>query len=290
MILPRLKIKDKIEYLKQSLTALIEMKETVNSHPDKQVSTVDPDCRLMKTQGMTRAVCYNIQSAEDTKHHLIVAHEVTNTTDRGQLCNMTKQTLDVLGGDVKTIIADKGYYSRQDIKDTQDLGVTTLVPKGDTSGSEKKGIFNKSLFQFNKDKDVYICPTGNELQHRFNAIEAGLDIKIYFNGIACKNCKIRSQCTRSKKDPRRMRRWVHEADMEKMEALLKATPDAMLQRKQTVEHPFGTIKLWAGATHILTRRFKNVSTEINLHVLAYNIKRMMSILGTNNLMKELMMA
>jgi len=284
------KIKDKIKYLKQSLNALKEMQQKVNDHPDKQISTVDPDCRLMKTQGMTRAVCYNVQSAVDTKHHLIVAHEVTNTTDRGQLCNMTKLTLAALGQSVTTILADKGYYSRQDIKDTQDLGVSTLVPKSDTSGSDKKGIFNKSLFKFKKDKDVYICPAGNELQHRFNAIEAGLDIKIYFNGLACKNCKIRSQCTSSKKDPRRMRRWVHEADMEEMEDLLKATPDAMLQRKQTVEHPFGTIKLWAGATLFLTRRFKNVSTEINLHVLAYNLKRMMSIFGTEKLMNELMMA
>jgi hypothetical protein len=156
---------------------------------------------------------------------------------------MTKQTLKALGKSVTTILADKGYYSRQNIKDTQDLGISTLVPKTDTSGSEKKGTFNKSLFQYNEDNDVYICPAGNELQHRFKAIEGGLDIKIYFIGMACKNCTIRSQCTRSKKHPRRMRRWIHEADMEKMEVLLKVTPDAMLQRKQTVEHPFGTIKL-----------------------------------------------
>ncbi|KGJ88349.1 IS1182 family transposase [Colwellia psychrerythraea] len=282
-------IESKLDFLKQYLVELKEMDLTVNNHPDKQISTADPDSRLMKTQGMTRAVCYNIQSAVDTKHHLIVAHEVTNTTDRGQLCNMTKQTLNALGKSVTTILADKGYYSRQDIKDTQDLGVSTLVPKTDTSGSEKKGIFNKSLFQYNQDNDVYICPAGNELQHRFNAIEGGLDIKIYFNGMACKNCTIRSQCTRSKKDPRRMRRWIHEADMEKMEALLKAMPDAMLQRKQTVEHPFGTIKLWAGVTHLLTRGFKNVSTELNLHVLAYNLKRMLSIFGSEILMKEVML-
>jgi hypothetical protein len=283
-------IESKLEFLKQHLVELKEMELAVNYYPDKQISTVDPDCRLMKTQGMTRAICYNIQSAVDKKHHLIVAHEVTNTTDRGQLCNMTKQTLKALGKSVTTILADKGYYSRQDIKGTQDLGVSTLVPKTDTSGSEKKGIFNKSLFQYNKNNDVYICPAGNELQHRFNAIEGGLDIKIYFNGMACKNCTIRSQCTRSKKEPRKMRRWIHEADMERMEALLKATPDAMLQRKQTVEHPFGTIKLWAGATHLLTRGFKNVSTELNLHVLAYNLKRTLNIFGTEKLMKEVMVA
>ena len=124
------------------------------------------------------------------------------------------------------------------------------MPKGDTSGSEKKGIFNKNLFKYHQDNDIYICPAGNELQSRHSSEEAGLEIKYYFNCIACKNCTIRHKCTTSKREPRKMRRWVHEADMEKMEALLKTTPDAMLQRKQTVEHPFGTIKLWAGATHL----------------------------------------
>jgi transposase len=214
-------IEAKLDILKQHLVELKDMELAVNNHPDKQISTTDPDCSLMKTQGMTRAVCYNIQSSVDTKYHLIVAYEVTNTTDRGQLCNMTKQTLEALGQNVTTVLADKGYYSRQDTKDTQDLGVTTLVPKTETSGSEKKGIFNKSLFKYNQDSDVYICLAGKVLQHRFNAIETGLDIKIYFNGMACKNCTIRSQCTRSKKDPRRMRRWVHEADMEKMKAYSK---------------------------------------------------------------------
>ena len=134
-------IPEKITWLKKRLSELKTLKVEVNKHPDKQVSTTDPDSRLMKTRAMTRAVCYNVQSAVDTKHHLIVAHEVTNKLDRGQLCSMGKQVQAALGQDAVTILADKGYYSGQDIKNTQDAGMTPLVPKGDTSGSGKKGIF-----------------------------------------------------------------------------------------------------------------------------------------------------
>lgn len=284
---PAASISEKINWLKQRLVELKDMEEAVNRHPDKQVSTVDPDSRLMKTQGMTRVVCYNVQSAVDTRHHLIVTHEVTNTPDRGQLCKVAKQVNVALGTEDTTVIADKGYYSRQDIKDTQDEGMTALVPKGDTSGAEKKGIFNRSLFNYDEEKDVYICPAGSELQYRCNTVEDGLTLKMYFNSKACTACGIRSQCTTSKREPRRMKRWIHEEEMEAMQARLDANPEIMLIRKQTVEHPFGTIKSWMGATHFLTKGLKNVSTEMNLHVLAYNLKRVMNILGVEPLMQAI---
>lgn len=277
----------KILWMKQRLDELKTMEEEVNRHPDKQISTTDPDSRLLKTKGMTRAVCYNVQSAVDTKHHLIVAHEVTNTNDRGQFANMSRQAQDALSQRDITAIADKGYYGRQDIKDAQDGGVTALVPKSDTSGSEKHGFFNRSLFKYRSEGDLYICPAGNELQYRCSTVERGLTLRMYFNGIACRDCSSRAQCTRSKKEPRKMRRWVHEGEMEAMQHRLAAMPDTMQIRKQTVEHPFGTIKSWMGATHFLTRRLSNVSTEMNLHVLAYNLKRMISILGQEGLIRAL---
>ena len=280
-------INEKINWLKQRLVELKQMEEAVNSHPDKQVSTVDPDSRLMKTQGMSRVVCYNVQSAVDTEHHLIVAHEVTNTPDRGQLCQVAKQAKTALEAEEITVIADKGYYSRQDIKDTHDEGMVALVPKGDTSGAEKKGIFNRSLFHYDKEKDVYVCPAGSELQYRCDTLEKELPLKMYFNNKACSACSIRSQCTTSKREPRKMRRWVHEEEMENMQARLDANPLTMLIRKQTVEHPFGTIKSWMGATHFLTKGLKNVSTEMDLHVLAYNLKRVMRILGPGPLMQAI---
>jgi transposase len=276
-------VKEKITWLKKRLEELKALEVEVNNHPDKQLSTVDPDSRLLKTQGMTRAVCYNVQSAVDTKHHLIVAHEVTNKQDRGQLCRMGKQTQVALDQKAITIIADKGYYSGQDIKDTQDAGMTPLVPKGDTSGSEKKGIFNRSRFKYDVNQDVYICPANQVLPYRCTSLEHGLMLKRYWAfDPTCRACHLKSQCSNSKQ-PRRITRWEHEEQMDQMNELLSSRPDSMLIRKQTVEHPFGTIKSWMGATHFLTKRLENVNTEMSLNVLAYNLRRMMSILGSKNL-------
>ena len=270
---------EKLAWMKNRLAELQEIQVKVNEHPDKQVSLTDPDSRLMKTSNMTRQVCYNVQSAVDTKHHLIVSHEVTQTTDRGKLHQVAVQVQDVLKTKDITFIADKGYYSREDIKAVLDTGSDVLVPKGDTSGAAKAGIFNRAEFKYDLDKDEYTCPAGNILPHQRNSVEDGMQLKIYVNHIACRDCGIRKQCTRSKKEPRKMRRWVHENVIDSMHERLKKAPHITVTRKQTVEHPFGTIKMWMGSTHYLTRRLKNVSTETSLHVLAYNLKRMMTIMG-----------
>jgi hypothetical protein len=196
---------------------------------------------------------------------------------------MGKQAQVALDQKAITVIADKGYYSGQDIKDAQDAGMTPLVPKGDTSGSQKKGIFNRSQFKYDADRDVYICPANEVLSYRFTSLEHGLMLKRYwaFNP-TCRACQLKSQCSNSKQS-RRITRWEHEDRMDQMSELLSARPDSMLIRKQTVEHPFGTIKSWMGATHFLTKRLDNVNTEMSLNVLAYNLRRMMSILGSKNL-------
>lgn len=106
------------------------------------------------------------------------------------------------------------------------------------------------------------------LPHRRNTFESGLEQKVYVNHIACRDYKIRAQCTQSKADRRKMRRWIREADIEAMQARLDAAPETTVIRKQTVEHPFGTIKVWMGASHFLMKSKKNVSTEMSLHVLA----------------------
>jgi transposase/prophage antirepressor-like protein len=278
----------KLAWLEARLVELKTLEKEVNEHPDKQVSQTDPDARLMHTHHMERRVCYNVQSAVDTKHHLIVEHDVTMAVDRGQLTLVAAQVQKTLGMKNITIIADKGYFSRNDIKDTQDLGMTANVPQSDTSGAAKKGVFNKSLFKYDKNKDIYICPAGEELPHRRNVTEDGLKQKVYVNHIACRDCTVRAKCTTSLKEPRKMRRWVHEEVIDAMQQRLNDNPDIPVLRKQTVEHPFGTIKMWMGATHFLMRRKKNVSIEMSLHALAYNLKRMMTIMGTTGLMKAMM--
>jgi len=280
-------IEEKITWLKTRLTELRELKEKVEAHPDKQISITDPDSRLMKA-GMGVKVCYNIQSAVDCKYHLIVAHDVTNTTDRNQLCRMGKQAQAALRNKNITVLADKGYFSGKDIMDAQDAGMTPLVARFDTSGNGKKGYFNRSLFLYDAEKDRHICPAKQELSPRGTATDKGLLYRSYSCSIKiCRVCSMKTRCTRSA-TPRKIRRWEHAARIDMMTTLLESKPDSMITRKQTVEHPFGTIKLWMGATHILTRRFKGVSIEMDLHILAYNMKRMISILGVSKLIKALM--
>lgn len=197
-------IAEKIQWMKQRLTELKEMEENIKKSPEKQVSTTDPDSRLLKTQGKPGVVGYNVQSVVDVTHHLIVAHEVTNTNDRGQFTSMSKLAQSALRRKEITVLADKGYYSREDIKNAQDVGVIAMVPKGDTSGSKKNGLFNRSIFKYERKQDIYICPAGNELQYRCVTVDKGQSLKMYFNCIACRDCSIRSQCTRSKREPRKI--------------------------------------------------------------------------------------
>jgi len=281
-------INDKINSLKSTLEEFKELKKKVEEAPDKQISETDPDSRLMKTRSNSRQVCYNVQSAVDAKHHLIVAHKVTNVPDRGKLHEMGVEAQDALHNKDLTVLADRGYYSSLDIKDSEDAGMNVLVPSSDTSASEKKGIFNRSMFKYDSVKDVYICPANEELPHRMTGIEKGKTMKRYMLDVyTCRACKLKPECTTSP-SVRRIARWEHQYVLDKMAQRLKAEPDAMLIRKQTVEHPFGTIKMWMGSTHFLTKRFKNVSTEMDLHVLAYNLRRMMTIFGSKELMKEMM--
>mgnify|MGYP003632626122 FL=1 len=221
----------KLAWYKQRLLELKALEKEVNEHPDKQVSQTDPDARLMKTHHMERQVCYNVQSAVDTKHHLIVAHDIVQTTDRGQLAVVAKQVQQALDKKNITVIADKGYFSRTDIKAAQDLGVTASIPQSDTSGSKKKGIFNKSLFKYDKHKDVYICPAGEDLPHRRNVTDSGLELKVYVNHIACRDCEIRAKCTRSQNEPRKMKRWIYEDDIDVMQKRLDDNPSLSVLRK-----------------------------------------------------------
>jgi len=276
-------MKEKIERMKEHLKKLKTLEAQVKASPDQQVSLTDPDCRAMKTGAMNRVVGYNVQTAVDTKHHLIVAHEVTNArSDRQQLYPIGKRVQSALHRTDITAITDKGYYSSEVIKQSHDIGITAIMPKTQTSGNAKKGLFTNDHFHYDPEKNVYICPARQELSHSLMSGEGEKTLLVYGSVKTCKDCAIKSQCTPSKL--RRIRRWLHEDLLEDMEARVKSMPDVMHVRKRTVEHPFGTIKSWMGSTHFLTRGFKSVGTEMDLNVLAYNLKRMMSIMGPQELM------
>jgi transposase len=277
----------KLVEIKQHLTKLKEIDHVISNNIEKQVSLTDPDCRAMKTQSIGRTIGYNVQTAVDAKHHLIVANYVTNhVSDRAELHTIAKEAQAATGQKDITVVADKGYYSGNIIKDCQDDGMTPLVAKTNTSGFKEKGLFPREDFTYDADKDVYICPANRKLPYSYKTVESGKLLYGYTSVITCKSCTARDQCTRGTA-ARRIRRWEHEDRLENMEEKLKSMPEIMKIRKSTVEHPFGTIKSWMGATHFLTKRLENVSTEMNLHVLAYNIKRMINIVGQQSLINAI---
>jgi len=269
----------KIAKLKQQMQEIQAMEARLHNEPDGQVSLTDPDARSMATSGRgTGIVGYNVQTAVDSKNHLIVAHEVTNVGhDRAALASMAEQARDASGLTNLTVVADRGYFDGEEIRACESSGITTYIPKPLTSGAKAEGRFGKQDFVYIAEDDEYRCPAGQRAIHRFSREEKGMDIRVYWSS-ACPRCPIRPECTTS--TYRRIRRWKHEAVLESMQRRLDHHPEMMGVRRQTVEHPFGTLKHWMGSAHFLTRTLKRVSTEMSLHVLAYNLKRLMRILGT----------
>ena len=272
------RLREKIETLRGQMRRMDRIREELKTAPDEQISETDPDARSMISQAKgTGMVGYNVQAAVDTKHHLIVTHEVTNEgSDRAQLSKMATAARDEMGKTKMEAVADRGYFNSNEIKATLEAGITPLVPKPMTSNAKAEGRFSKGDFIYLQKDDEYQCPAGERAIHRFSREEGGLMVRIYWSS-ACPGCPMRKQCTTS--NYRRIRRWQHEHLLEAMQRRLDRRPEAMLLRRRTIEHVFGTLKHWMGSTHFLTRGLAHVSTEMSLHVLAYNLKRVIKLLG-----------
>ncbi|MGF6508810.1 IS1182 family transposase [Paraburkholderia sp. 32] len=279
-------LKEKIFKIKAQMQKRGEIETRMRAAPDGQISLTDPDARSMATSGRgTGMVGYNVQTAVDLKNHMIVAHEVVNVGhDRSQLAAMAKLARDAIGENQLTAFADRGYYKSEEILRCEQDGIKTLVPKPLTSNSKAEGRFDKRDFVYIESDDAYRCPAGERAIWRFTTVEAGLTIHKYWPS-ACPKCQLKPQCTPS--PYRRVTRWEHENVLEEMQRRLDQTPDAARLRRQTVEHPFGTLKFWMGSVHFLTKTLSRVRTEMSLHVLAYNLKRAMNILGTKALMEAM---
>jgi transposase len=280
------RLEKKIGKLKKEVDQLNTIQAQLKEVPDKQISLTDPDARSMATSGRgTGMVAYNVQTAVDSRHHLILAHEVTNQGhDRKQLANMAVQAKSVLSADDLTVVADRGYYSGEEIKACDETGIRTYLPKSQTSSNQAKGLFGKQDFIYHPGDDEYECPAGERAIFRSCRQESGKMIRRYWSS-SCVRCPIKSQCTIGKE--RRISRWEHEAILDELEARMEREPDMMKVRRSTVEHPFGTLKSWMGSTHFQMKTIKRVSAEMSLHVLAYNLKRVMKILGPVELMKAM---
>jgi transposase/CheY-like chemotaxis protein len=275
------RLREKLATLKQDMAELREIEVKLKESPSGQISLTDPDARAMATSTSRGLVGYNVQTAVDVKHHLIVAHEVTNSgSDRQQLSRMARQTKETLETPDLHVIADRGYFNGGEILACEQAGITPYVSKPMTSEAKADGRFDKADFIYDPQTNEYRCPAGSRLIWRFSSVEKDHLIHRYWSS-DCQRCPIKEKCTPSKQ--RRVSRWEHEASLEAMQRRLDLNPEAMKLRRQTVEHPFGTIKFWMGARHFLTKTLGRVSTEMSLHVLAYNMKRVMQIMGVQGL-------
>jgi transposase len=277
------RLKEKLANLTEEMAKLAAYEKRMLASPDQQISLTDPDSRSMATSGRGSGVVgYNVQVAVETEHHLIVTHEVTNTgSDRAQLANIAKQAKAVLQTDKLEAVADRGYFNSPEILACHEAGITVTLPKPLTSGAKSDGRFGKQDFVYIAEEDIYRCPAGERLPYRYTNEEGGKVLRRYWSNV-CPKCPIKSHCTTGPE--RRIARWEHEHLLEAVQRRLDENPQAMRQRRETVEHPFGTIKARMGATHFLTKTLPKVAAEMALSVLAYNLTRVMNIVGIKPLM------
>ena len=276
------RLKEKLAKLREEMQRLKALEARMLAEPDQQISLTDPDSRSMATSGRGSGVVgYNVQVAVDTEHHLIVTHEVTNVgSDRSQLARVAKETKATLQTDTLEAVADRGYFSGEEILACEQAGITVTLPKPMTSGAKSDGRFGKQDFVYLPEEDIYRCPAGEQLKYRFTNVENGLSLRRYWTN-ACSACALKNRCTTGVQ--RRITRWEHEHVVEAVQRRLDQNPEAMRQRRETVEHPFGTIKARMGATHFLMKTLPRVGAEMALHVLAYNLTRVMNIVGSSRL-------
>jgi transposase len=276
-------LKEKLAKLASELQRLKAIEKEMLASPDQQISLTDSDSRSMATSGRGSGVVgYNVQIAVDTEHHLIVAHEVTNTgSDRAQLAKMASQAKEVLHVEHLDVVADRGYFNSPEILACEQAGISVTLPKPMTSGAKADGRFGKQDFVYLSTEDVYRCPAGEKLTYRFTGEEDGKMLRHYWT-TACPTCPLKSQCTPA--SLRRITRWEHEHVLEVVQQRLDANPQAMRQRRETAEHPFATLKMRMGATHFLMKQLPKVAIEMALHVLAYNLTRVMNIMGVKPLL------
>jgi transposase len=281
--LKKTRLNEKLEKLKEETAKLAAIAKQVEASPDKQISLTDPDSRSMATSGRGSGVVgYNVQTAVDTENHLIVAHDVTNSgSDRAQLKKMGQQAKAVLGVEKIEAVADRGYFNGEELKACNEAGITVTLPKPMTSGAKADGRFGKQDFVYQPETDTYRCPAGEMLKYYYTKEEKGQKFRMYWTN-ACKTCPLKAKCTPGKE--RRVSRWEHEAVVDDVQQRLDKNPNAMRTRRKVVEHPFGTIKMRMGATHFLCKTLPKVASEMALCVLAYNLTRVLNMVGVAKLM------
>ena len=278
-------LQEKIAGLERYLAEHEALERKLEASGESQVSLTDPDAKLMKTARGSE-VSYNVQTVVDSKHKLIVAYEVTNErNDLGQLAVMAQQAKAALQVEELTVLADGGYYEGNALKECEQAGVTTYLPPPQSREAKRRGIFEQKQFRYDQQRDLYVCPQGEELRFRSKKNERGKEFKVYKTK-ACAGCPLRAQCTTSKYG-RKLVRWVDQEVIERLQARNRGRPELLKLRKTLAEHPFGTIKWGMDQGFFLLKGRRKVTTEFGLTVLSYNLKRVINILGVEQMISLL---
>ncbi|HZF98852.1 MAG TPA: IS1182 family transposase, partial [Pseudoxanthomonas sp.] len=273
---------EKIAAIRERRTRCKAMLTELDRTGEEQISLTDPDSRAMAAHTRV-AVGYNIQVAVDAKHKLIVEQQVTNqVVDMGQLTRTAAPAKDVLGVETIAVVADKGYFKIEDIEACEKAGIEPYVPRPQRGPSVKAGLFRKDEFSYDAASDSFVCPAGQRLHPYSSSFLRGLSKTNYTNKPACDDCVIRSLCTNGWF--RTVSRLENEAVLDRMQARLAERPDILDRRRETVEHPFGTIKQWMNQGAFLTRGLEKVRAEFSLTALVYNLRRVLNIVGFSKLM------
>ena len=279
-------LEEKIAAIKDRRARLEEHRADLEASGEDQISLTDSDARAMHSSSRI-GVGYNIQIAVDTKHKLIAEQQVHNkVSDLGLLTETANAARENLGVDQIDVVADRGYYKIEDIEGCEAAGVTPYVPKPLRGSAVKNGFFTKEQFHYDADADVLICPGGEKLEPKYKRKIRDNDAIGFVNKKACKGCDLRARCTNA--TFRKVTRYANEAILDRMAARLAANPGVMDQRRESVEHPFGSIKQWMGQRDFLTRRIENVRGEFSLTALAYNIRRALTLVGVTGLIQAIM--
>ncbi len=277
-------LKEKIASLHDALAELDALELELNQTEDKQISLTDPESRSLRTRG-TGIAGYNVQTAVEPDNHLIVAHAVTNQfNDHRQLSPMAIAAKAAMGVDELDAVADRGYYKGEEVLACDEAGIDVYVPRPVTSNNKAHGLFEKADFTYDPIRDEYHCPAGEVLPKRTTTKHTGRT-EYRYRSLNCGSRRLKSKCTTGTE--RRVTRWEREDVLDAMHQRVDRHPEMMRLRRDTVEHPFGTLKRWMGAEHFLTKGLHNTGTEMSLHVLCYNLKRVMNILGIEALLRAL---
>jgi transposase len=280
-------LKEKIAGLERYLAEHEELERQLEATGESQVSLTDPEAKLMKTAKGSE-VSYNVQTVVDSKHKLIAAYEVTNErNDLGQLAVMALQAKEALQVEELTVLADGGYFEGNALKECEQAGVTTYVPQPESGEAKRRGIFERKQFRYDQERDLYLCPQGEELHwtKTTNDRERNKKFKVYATK-ACAQCPLRAQCTTSKYG-RKIKRWVDQGVIDRLQARNRGRPELLKLRKTLAEHPFGTIKWGMNQGFFLLKGISKVTTETGLTVLSYNLKRVLNIMGVEQTISSL---